>query len=325
MRPTPFLALAFMAAFVSNSAIAQTPSRADAWPQRNVRIITPFPAGTGGDLSVRLFADRLAQRWGKPVIIENRPGAEGIVALTAFGGARDDHTLLYTNGGPLTVNPVVQDKLSYDPRDIVPITLGTNVFVAVTVPTSLKIDSLAQFVDFARSQPGKLNWGATAGALEFVVPSFMKTAGLDMVHMPYREFTPALQDLSEGRLQAYFSALASVLPQVQAGKVKALAVTNRERAPIAPDVPTAVEAGYADLTFDAFLGFFGSRDMPIELRQRIAADIRTVGLDPAITERLASTGQVVRTSTPAELASRVEEERAKVATIARALGRNPTR
>jgi tripartite-type tricarboxylate transporter receptor subunit TctC len=306
-------------------ALPGKPFAADVWPQRLVRIVTPFPAGTGGDLSARLFADRLAQRWGKPVVIENRPGADGIVALTAFVSAQDNHTLLYTNGGPLTVSPVTQDRLPYDPREIVPITLGANVFVAVTVPASLKIDSLAQFVEFARSQPGKLNWGSTAGALEFIVPSFLKNAGIEMVHVPYREFAPALNDLSEGRLQAYFSAIASVLPQVQAGKVKALAVTNYKRASTAPNIPTAVEAGYTDLMFDAFLGFFGIRDMPNELRERIAADIRAVGADPTIGERLANAGLVVWTSTPAELASRVEEERSKIAAIAQVLGRNPAR
>jgi tripartite-type tricarboxylate transporter receptor subunit TctC len=146
-----------------------------------------------------------------------------------------------------------------------------------------------------------------------------------MVHVPYREFAPAMNDLAEGRLHAYFSALASVLPQVQAGKLKALAVTSRERAPSSPDLPTVIEAGYSDLVFDAFLGFFGLRDMPIGLREHVAAEIRIVGGDPALRERLAGLGQAVRTGTPAELASRVEEERAKVAAIAQVLGPNPAR
>jgi tripartite-type tricarboxylate transporter receptor subunit TctC len=325
MQSTLF-ALALTATVVAHAGgLATSIEAREGWPHRTVRIITPFPAGTGGDVSARMFADRLAQRWGKPVIIENRPGAQGVVALGAFVNGRDDHALLYTNGGPLSVAPVTQEKLAYDPRDLEPITLATNAFVVLTVPTSLKIDSLEQFLAFAHSRPGALNWGATPGALEFIVPSFLKSTGVDMVHVPYREFAPAMNDLAEGRLHAYFSALASVLPQIQAGKLKALVVTSRQRASSAPDVPTVVEAGHSDLLFDAFLGFFGLRDMPIELREHIAAEIRSVSADPVLRERMASMGQGVLTSTPSELASRVEEERAKVAAIAKILGTNPTR
>src|SRR5882762_8305484 len=200
MSTRTFAAFGALAAFTASFAIASSPSAAENWPDRNVRIITSFPAGAGGDISARLYAERLALRWGKPVIVENKPGADGILAVTAVIGMRDNHTLLYTNGGPVTTNAFNHDNLPYDPvRDLIPISSGADVSIAVTIPASLKIDSLAGFVALARAQPGKLNWGATPGALDCVVPSFLKRAGLDLTHVSYREIAPALQDLAEGR------------------------------------------------------------------------------------------------------------------------------
>jgi tripartite-type tricarboxylate transporter receptor subunit TctC len=326
MRALSSIALAFIVVLIGNLSLSRAPARADAWPQRNVRIFTPFPAGTGGDVSARLFADGLSKRWGRPVVIENRPGADGIIAVAAMISARDDHTLLYTNGGPVTSNPFSHDKLPYDPvRDLVPISSGSDVFVAVSGPASLDVKSLAGFVDLARSQPGKLNWGATPGALDYLVPGFLKDAGLAVAHVSYREIAPALQDLAEARIQLYASALATQLPLVQTGKIRVLAITNRERAPLVPDAPTAAEAGFGDLAFEAFLGFFGPRDIPDDLRDRISADVRAVGGDPAISARLASAGLIVRTNTPAEFSEIIERERAKITEIVRTMERKPGR
>ena len=132
-------------------AIAPAPSLAEVWPERGVKIITSFPAGTGGDLSARLYAERLALRWGKSVIVEKKPGADGILAVTAVIGIRDNHTLLYTNGGPVTTNAFNHDNLPYHPvRDLIPISSGADVSIAVSIPASLKIDLLASF-DSTRS------------------------------------------------------------------------------------------------------------------------------------------------------------------------------
>src|SRR5258708_9105988 len=229
-------------------AIAPSPSLAEVWPERGVKIITSFPAGTGGDLSARLYAERLTLRWGKPVIVENKPGADGILAVTAVIGIRDNHTLLYTNGGPVTTNAFNHDNLPYDPvRDLIPISSGPDVSIAVSIPASLKIDSLASFIVPARAQPGKLNWGATPGALDYVVPSFLKRAGLDLTHVSYKDVAPALQDLAEARIHLYVSALASQLGMVRGGKRKVIAITNRERSAVGPEAPTTAEAGFGGL------------------------------------------------------------------------------
>ena len=297
---------AFVVCFGS-FAIAPSPSLAEVWPERSVKIITSFPAGTGGDLSARLYAERLALRWGKSVIVENKPGADGILAVTAVIGMRDNHTLLYTNGGPVTTNAFNHDNLPYDPvRDLIPISSGADVSIAVSIPASLKIDSLAGFVALARAQPGKLNWGATPGALDYVVPSFLKRAGLDLTHVSYREIAPALQDLAEGRIHLYVSALASQLGMVGSGNIKVIAITNRERSPLVAQAQTTAEAGFPDLSLEGFLGFFSPQGISKDLADRIGADIRAVGADPAISARLASGGLIARTNTAAEFGEIIE-------------------
>jgi tripartite-type tricarboxylate transporter receptor subunit TctC len=309
---------AFVVCFGS-FAVAPSPSLAEVWPERGVKIITSFPAGTGGDLSARLYAERLALRWGKSVVVENKPGADGILAVTAVIGMRDNHTLLYTNGGPVTTNAFNHDNLPYDPvRDLIPISSGADVSIAVSIPASLKIDSLAGFVALARAQPGKLNWGATPGALDYVVPSFLKRAGLDLTHVSYREIAPALQDLAEGRIHLYVSALASQLGMVGSANIKVIAITNRERSPLVAQAQTTAEAGFPELSLEGFLGFFSPQGISKDLADRIGADIRAVGADPAIGARLASGGLIARTNTAAEFGEIIEHERAKVAAIARA-------
>jgi tripartite-type tricarboxylate transporter receptor subunit TctC len=316
MRKFLAILLAFTAAAVGTIAIEPASGMADTWPQRSVRIITPFPVGTGGDVAARFYAEKLATRWGKPVIVENKPGADGIIAVSAFTGARDDHTLFFTNGGPLTSTPRSLERIPYDPvQDFVPISSGAHVLIAVSAPASLKIESLKSFVAYARSQLGKLNWGATPGALDYIVPSFLQEAGLDLTRVSYREIAPALQDLMERRIQLYASALATQLAAVQSGKVRVLAITNRQRTPLV-DAPTAAEAGYPRLSFDAFLGFFGPRGMQLQLRDRISADVRAIGDDPALAERMAGIGLVGHTSTPAELSQIVQAERSAIAEFA---------
>ena len=257
MRAIASLLVVLTAVASTAVAILPTSSLAEAWPQRNVRIITPFPAGTGADISARLFAERLALRWEKPVIVENKPGADGILAVTAVVGARDGHTLLYTNGGPVTANPFTHDKLPYDAaRDLSPISSAADVAIAISVPSSLNLGTIAEFIAFARSRQGALNWSATTGVLDFFIPGFFKNAGLNLTKVSYREVSPALQDLAEARIQLYASALATQLPMVHAGKIKVLALTNRERSSLVPEVPTVTEAGYSDIAVDGFLGFY---------------------------------------------------------------------
>ena len=291
---------------------------AEPWPQRAVRLVVPIGSGSGPDVAARLYAERLAAEWNRPVLVENRPGAEGLLGASAFAGMRDDHALLFSPAAPITVFPFTQDNLAYDPaRDFVPISSATNTFGAIAVPASLKVASLAELVTLARAQPGNLNWASGGGAFPILLAGFARTVHLDVAQVSYREQNLAIQDLAEGRIQYLASSLTALLPLVQSGKLRLLAVTNKARAPMASGVPTATEAGHPELEFEGLVGFFGGRDTPPALRDRISADVRTAAADPKLVERLAGTGQIVHASTAAEFAGAIDEQRARIETITR--------
>jgi len=302
-------------------ALAAPPARAQAWPQRTVRIIVPLPPGAGTDVAARLFADRLSARWGQPVIVENRQGADGIPAVAGFVTAHDDHTLLLSFGGVITINPLVHDKLPYDPvRDLVPISPVTNNFLAIAATGSLQVDTIEGLMRAIRAQPGKLNWAATPGLPLYAFAALLKSNNLEMTQVAYRDFTPALQDFSQGRIQVAATSIVPLLTQAKTGNGRILVVLNRQRFPLAPEVPTIAEAGHPELTLDAIVGVYGWRGIPSELKERISADIRAVGADPDIAARLIAGGSTVTTGTPADFAATIEDQRAKVAVFAAALG-----
>ena len=301
------------------------PAAAETWPQRPVKFLLPLGAGSGVDIGARLLADRLSTRWGQPVVVENRPGGDALVAISAFVSAHDDHVLLATPTSSFTAHPYLHDNLPYKSSDLLAIARVSNTIITLAVPTSLNVGSLADLVALARAQPGKLNWAGVTGALDFLFAGFLQHAGLNMTKVPYRNPVEAANDLAEGRVQAYLSALAIVRPQIEAGKIKPLAVTNKVRAPTAPDVPTVKEAGYPDLTLDGLVGFFGPPEMSNALRERIAADIgAVVAADPTIGQRLSATGQIPNVGGPTEFAAASEEQRAQIAAIAKELGIKPT-
>ena len=227
------------------------------------------------------------------MVIENRPGGDGFVAITAFLGAHDDHTLLFAPTSTFTAHPVLHQKLPYDPRDLVPIARVTNTLISVSVPASLKIGSLKELVALAQARPGKLNRASITGAVDLVLSGFLKGVDLEVAKVPYRDPVQAVTDLAENRIQIYSSAFAIVQSQLQAGTIRALAMTNQMRAPTAPDIPTAAEAGYPALTFDGLVGLFGPPNMAAALRERIAADIRAVAADPGVQSRLIQTAQTL--------------------------------
>jgi tripartite-type tricarboxylate transporter receptor subunit TctC len=200
----------------------------------------------------------------------------------------------------------------------------SNTIIVMAVPADLPVKSLAELVALARAQPGKLNWAGTTGAIDFLVAGFLRNAGLSLSKVPYRNQVEAANDLAAGRIQLNETAYAIVRPQLQAGKIRLLAVTNGARAPVLPDVPTVTEAGYPDLALDGLVGFFGPPEMPLPLREHIAADVGEVGADPAIAARLNDTGQLPNFGGPAEFQAAIELQRARVAAAAKELGIVPT-
>jgi tripartite-type tricarboxylate transporter receptor subunit TctC len=293
------------------------------WPQHTVRIITPLGPGSGMDVAARLFADRLSQKWGQPVVVENRAGGDGIVAISAFTGAKDDHVLLMSPTSSFTAHPYLHDKLPYDPRDLAPIARVSNTLVAVVVPSSSDIKTVKELVETARANPGKLNWATITGMFDFVFAGFQMKMGIDIAKVPYRDTVQAVNDLAEGRIQVMMSAIAIVRPRVQAGAIRMIAVTAGERASIAPDVPTTTEAGYPDIRIEGLTGVFGPRDMAAEVRERISSDVKAAAADPTITARLLSTGQVVNPGGPAEFSAAIDAQRAQVAATGVLLGIKP--
>jgi tripartite-type tricarboxylate transporter receptor subunit TctC len=310
------LAVTFAGAFVAGAG----PLQADPWPQRTVRVIVPLPPGTATDLAARLFADKLSARWHQPVVIENRQGADGIPAVSGFVSAHDDHTLLCSFAGIITINPLAYEKLPYDPiRDLVPVVSIADNFVGIAASATLRVKSLDEFVKVARAQPNKLSWAATPGIPLYALMALQNSTGVEMVQVSYRDFTPALQDVGEGRIDVIGTGLALMLPQVQAGKIRLLMLNSRQRSPQAPEVPTASETGHPELTFDSVVGFYGWRDMRADLKGRIAADVRAVAADPVIAARLATSGSALRVGTPAEFAAAIEQQRTQIAAIARTM------
>jgi tripartite-type tricarboxylate transporter receptor subunit TctC len=299
-----------------------TAASAESYPQRAVRFILPFGPGAGVDITARMLAERLAARWGKPVVVENRPGGDGIVAINAFTSAQDDHTLLFVPTSTFTAHPYTHDKLPYDPqRDLLPIATVTVIVIALASPESLKVASLADFVAMARARPGTLNAAAAPGNSDFVLAGFLKDMNLQVAKVPYRDIMQAPNDLAEGRIQLLMSSYASMRGLIEAGRLKVLAVTSRKRVGIAPEIPTVAEAGFPFLGLDGLIGLFGPRGMPDALREGIAADIASVvAADPTIAARLAATGQVVDVRGPAEFAANIKEQHGKLADIAQALG-----
>ena len=217
------------------------------------------------------LADALTKRWKQSVVVENRPGADTMLGTQAFLDARDDHALLFTTHSTFTVVPLLRAKVPYDPvGDVKPISLAVEDFLSVAVSRTLEVGSLSDFVKLAREKPTKLNFYAAPGAPYLAYLAFQKRAGIDTTFVAYNSPVSAISDLSEGRIHIAVMPLASVLGAVQAGKIKLLAVTNAKRTPAAPDVPTVAESGYPEFTFGGFLGLFGPKDMPTNLRERIA-------------------------------------------------------
>ena len=316
---SPLAAVLGLAAVIAAATGASAQAK---WPTRPVKFIVTLGAGSGADIGARLFADRLSRRWNQPVVVENRPGGDGLLAINAFVAAHDDHVLLFSPAASFTAHPYLHPNLPYKPSDLAPIAQVSNTIVTVAVPADMKVSSINELVALARSEPGKLNWAGVTGALDFMFAGWLNSEHLNVSKVPYRNPVDAAKDLGEGRVQVYEASLAIVQPELAAGKIKLLAVTNTSRAPAIPAIPTVKEAGYPALTLDGLVGLFGPTGMPLELRKRIAADLGAVA-DKTIADRLTATGQILNVGGPEQLEESIEGQRAKIAAFAKQLGIKP--
>jgi tripartite-type tricarboxylate transporter receptor subunit TctC len=289
---------------------------ADDWPTRTVKIIVPFSAGSTNDISARLYADGLSKRWGKPAVVENKAGADAIVGGGAFANARDDHTLLFGTASMITVNPLLQEALPYDPsRDMIPISSAASSIFVVAVHDHLPARSLQELAQLVRSKPGQLLWSSGPSLPHFVFAAMLKRNLLKAVYVPYRDGTSQQADFGEGRVHILSQALQGVKSPVDAGNARILAVMSPKREPALPDVPTVAEAGFPEMEMEGLLGLFGWRDMPQALRDRISADMQAISGDPSVRSRIEAAGQHVLGSSPAGFAAAIERQRMRIEQI----------
>jgi len=296
-------------------------AQAQSWPSRPVKFILSLGPGSGADLTGRMLADRLSKQWGQPVVVENRPGADAVLAINAVIAAKDDHTLLYGPSGSFVGHPFTLERVPYDRNELLPVARVSNTVVVLAAPASLKAQSLKEVMQMVREEPGKLNYASVTQVYDIMMAAYLKSAGLDMARVTYKDAVSAQNDLVEGRIQLYSAAYAIVRGHAQGGRIRILAVQNRTRAP-GLEAPTAAEAGFPELTLDGLVGLMAARSSGISdaVRERIAADVKAQLNDPALNERMTATGQIVNPGTPAEFAAAIDEQSKNLATWSKAIG-----
>lgn len=325
MRIRMYLASMMVAGIVSAivspppGAIAQTDSQV--WPQRTVRFIVPFGPGSASDISARVLAERMQKAWDRPVIVENRPGGDGLVSIGAFVSAKDDHTMFLTPSTTFLVHPYTHENLPYDlARDFKAIVWVTSTPIVIAVTSTLPVKTLPEFVEHAKRQAGKVNYGISGGFLEFVWDGFRRKRDVPMAKVPFRDIVQAPLDLAEGRIDILMTSITTHGPMLRAGKTKMLAICDPQRSPLAPDIPTVFEAGYPELRLDSLNVLFGPGHMAPQLRQRIAKDAAEALKDKEVVDRLRGASMVVSGAGPEVVEKLIAEQQEQVAGIAKVLG-----
>ncbi len=298
-------------------------SHAQQWPTRTVKFVVPFGPGAGADIGARLLAERLQAKWGQPVVIENKPGGDGIIGIQAYLGANDDHVLMFGPSGGFTVHPFTYSKLNYNQADIIPIARVSITLLGVAVKKDAPYDTLKEFTEAARAAPGTFNSGLVQGITELTFWGYQHHEKLQITQVPYRDINQAPVDLGEGRIQVVMTALAIVQPMLSAGRIKLIAVTNKDRVKAAPQIPTAREQGFPSLEMEGMAGLFGIKSMSEQLKEKIAADVRDASADGSIASKLEATGQIVKIGGPKEFAASIAEQSANVAAVVKAIDLKP--
>jgi tripartite-type tricarboxylate transporter receptor subunit TctC len=294
---------------------------AQAYPVKAVRIVAPFPPGGGVDAVARIIADPLAKALGQPVIVENRPGAAGTIGTAIAAKARPDgYTLVHGTVSTHGIAPSLYPDLGYDAeKDFTPLSLTVTQPNVLAVHPSVPARTVAELIRLARSRPGTLSYASSgSGTTQHLSAAmFESMAGVELVHVPYKGSAPALTDLLGGQVQLIFDNLASALPHIQAGKLRALAVTSAKRAAQLPDVPTMQEAGLPGYEVTSWYALFGPAGLPAPVAQRLNTEITRILAQDGVTRRLAEQGFQVAPSTPTQLAAFVHGEVAKWGRVVR--------
>jgi len=299
-------------ALVMATTLAAGAARADEYPSHPIRLVVPYAAGGGADSVARIVAKRVAETIGQPIVIENRGGGGSIIGTELVKNASPDgYTLLLGQSGPISINPAVYKDLPYDPqRDFAPISMTTSYPYIMVVNPALGVKTVQEFVALARSKPGQLNYGTTGvgAANHLVTELFDSKAGIKMTHIPYRGTALAVNDLLAGQVQVVFADPISALQHVNSGTLIALAVTSRDRSPVAPSVPTMSESGYPGFDAVGWHGILAPANTPPAIIARLHVEILEALKDPETTTLLESQAMQIVGSTPEAFASFIRQD-----------------
>ena len=269
-------------------------AQAQFYPNKPIRMVVPFAAGGGTDAVGRVLAPRLSELLGQQLVIDNRAGANGAIGTAEVKrAAADGYTVLLGAAGTMVVAPNLDAKLPFDTeKDFVPIALAATSPFVVAVGASVPVNNIAQLIALAKAQPGKINYGSsgTGGAPHLAGELFKRMAGVDLTHVPYRGLAPAMTDLLGGQIQLLFVDVSIAMPQVKAGKIKALAITSAQRSPVAPELPTVAEAGVAGYAAGTWYGVFVPAGTPEPVVRRLTSDTTRALELTEVRERLIALG-----------------------------------
>jgi tripartite-type tricarboxylate transporter receptor subunit TctC len=298
--------------------LAPLAARAQDFPNRQIRLIVPFPAGGPNDIIARLVGQRMSELFKQTIIIDNRSGQAGVLGTDVVAkAAADGYTIGIVSASSIVINPTLE-KIAYDPKkDLAPVTLVTTVPEMLVVAGNVPANNMAELVALARAQPGKLNFAsAGVGGLPHLAGELFKlTAKIDIVHVPYRGAAPAINDLLGQQVQMVFLDLPVILPQIQAGRLKPIALGARQRAPTAPDVPTTAEVGMPDLLIENWYGMFAPAGTPDKIVAEINRVANAAMNDPQVKQKLADQGLTVAGDSPDQFRAFIDSETTKWAKV----------
>jgi tripartite-type tricarboxylate transporter receptor subunit TctC len=307
--------------------VGPAPAHAQAFPNKPVRLVVPFPPGGPLDTVGRALAQKLTEAWGQSVIVDNRPGAGGNIGADLVAkAAPDGYTVVMGALSTHAVNPSLYAKMPYDAiKDFAPITLVAITPNVLVVNPSLPVNSVRELVAYAKANPGKLAFGSgsNGSAGHLAGELFKADTGTDLLHVPFKGAAPAMQALLSGDIQLMFDNLASASAQVKAGKLKALAVTTARRSPLAPDLPTMAESGLPGFDISTWFGLLAPAGTPPDVVARWNAEVGRILRTPDMRERLTAMGAEAAPDTPAEFAQFIASEAAKYARIVKVSGAKP--
>ena len=290
------------------------------YPAKPIRIVVGFPPGGTNDVLGRLFAQKLTDAWGQPVIVENRPGASSIIATELVAKApADGYTLLIGAFSQMIINPYLYPNLSYDPiRDFAPVTVLGNFALILGVHPSNPANSVKDLIDALKTKPGQLNYGAASVWFQLTTEMFKQMASVDIRHIPYKGSIQTLTALMAGDIQVAFIDPPPIIPQVRAGKVKALAVSSLTRSPLYPDIPTVAESGLPGFEMVGWLGLFAPSGTQREIVSKLQGEVVKILQQPDIRKRLSAVDVNPGGSTPEQLAAQLKADITRYAAVMRA-------